>query len=337
MNFPTIGDLARVLAIREGNSSLKSTITRLSHEVSTGRVQDVARHLSGDLIHLSSLEAQISAAQTYRQAAAETASVADAMQNVLGQLQDMVTGTATIWLSETTLGASSTRLTAAEQARGMLYTAVQSLNGAVGGRFLFAGEAFDKPPLPSASAFMAMIDDLTAGLDSADDAIEAINNWFAGGPDEDSYLGQAYSGSLAPPSAVAIDGSTRVTLAPDAASDGIRELLRGLAIATVAANDAFASNGTAQRDLLAAAGNGLLEANSGLVSMRSGLGQAQRGIELSMARNAALTTVLTIERNGLVEADSYDAASKLVQAEAQLEALYVLTRKMAGLSLVRHL
>ena len=335
MNFPSIGDLARVLAIREGNNALKSQITRLSHEVSTGRVQDIGRHLAGDLVHLSSLEAQLATGETYRRAAAETASAAETMQTVLGQLQEMVSGTATLWLSETTLGEASTRMAAADQARGMLETALQSLNANVGGRYLFAGEAFDTAPLPQSRPFLAMIDTLTAGA-TVDEALATIDEWFAADGD-DSYLGAAYAGSLSAPTPVAIDNSTRVTLTPNAADGGIRDLLRGLSIATLAASDGFAGDEAAQKKLMVAAGHALLEADTGLVAARSSLGQVQRNIELSITRNRALTTALGIERNGLIEADGYDAASKLVQAEAQLESLYVLTRKMAGLSLVRHL
>ena len=50
-----------------------------------------------------------------------------------------------------------------------------------------------------------------------------------------------------------------------------------------------------------------------------------------------MLTSIQIERTSMIQADAYEAGSQLIQAEAQLEALFAMTARLSNLSLAKYL
>jgi flagellar hook-associated protein 3 FlgL len=83
--------------------------------------------------------------------------------------------------------------------------------------------------------------------------------------------------------------------------------------------------------------NELLQGQSGAVTLQSRVGFAQARIDTIATRNAAEVTSLQMARNALLEVDPFEAATKLEEAQFQLQSLYSVTVRMSQLSLVNYL
>ena len=89
MSLVSIGDLAQSFLLRRQNVALKSDLQRLSGELTTGRVADVAARLSGDLVPLSGLDASLSSLRAYRAVNSEAALFTGVMQTALGRIDSL--------------------------------------------------------------------------------------------------------------------------------------------------------------------------------------------------------------------------------------------------------
>ncbi len=111
----------------------------------------------------------------------------------------------------------------------------------------------------------------------------------------------------------------------------------GLTIGAVVSKGAFDGDHAAQAKMMRAGGGALIEGNAGVALIRSDLGMTEQVIERSSVRLGATLTNLQIERTNLIQADTYEAGSQLIQAEAQLEALFAMTARLSNLSLAKYL
>jgi flagellar hook-associated protein 3 FlgL len=66
MNLTSIGDLARGLTLKSRATEIKTQIETLSHEMSTGKVQDVSGRLDGDYSHLLDLDRSLSRLEAFK-------------------------------------------------------------------------------------------------------------------------------------------------------------------------------------------------------------------------------------------------------------------------------
>ncbi|MFD1795148.1 hypothetical protein FQV27_14270 [Paracoccus aurantiacus] len=337
MNFVSVGDLSRIFTLRGSNAALRSDIERLSQEVTTGIRADIPKHLGGDLVQLAKIEDGLSQASAYRQVASEAASTASAMQTALGTLQDLADVAGGSMLSDTSLAVSSSLKSVATATKGQLHVAVAALNTNIGGRFVFSGTKVNLPPLASGDNVLAQAKGAISGATDAESAVQMLRTWFNAPPGAGGFADNAYRGAVSPAAEFGVDSSTSVKFDQTANDSGVRDILFGLTLGALVADGAFTDNHDARASMMRAGGAALIAGNASIAQSRSDLGMTEQIVERSKTRLESMMTNLKIERTCLIEADSYEAGSRLIEAEAQLEALFALTARLSNLSLAKYL
>lgn len=334
MTMISIGDLAQNLVLQHRGSALKTSVATLTQELASGTVKDVAARLGGDHSYLTDIESRLTKLDAFDTATSETRLFAEAAQVALSQLQDT-----TVKLGSDLLSSVPTTITtvldqSAERAGRDLEAAISLLNGAVAGQSLFAGTATDRSPLADAGSLLDGLRIAVSGAATAEDIRIAADAWFSGPA---GFESQVYQGAATSLAAVSVGAGQLVDL-PLRADDVIfRNTLKGLALAALSSDAALGLDATTRNELLRDSGETMLSLQSHLSGARSGLGDSQARIEEIAVRNAAERSALTLARNTLLEADPYETAVRLADAQFRLESLYAATVRTAQLSLVRFL
>lgn len=330
MSMISLGDLAQNFMLRRQNTDLKSDLQRLSTELTTGNAADTGRQVSGDYTPLAGIDASLSRLLGYKSTTSEAALFSGAMQTVLSTVESL-TSTLGPQLLAASSGTTATQVNAiGAEARQKLETAMALYNTDLAGRTLFAGVATDGAATISADALFNALETEIIGATSGADVGSRVSNWF---DSPTGYTATGYLGStpLAPVSVAPGDGAD---LGFTAADPGIRDTLKGLAMAALLDRGALAGNATERADLARRAGESLINSASARADMAARLGTIEAQIESASVRNSAETAALQIARNGITAVDPYETASRLEATSQQIEALYSLTARISRLSLV---
>ncbi|SMH43187.1 flagellin [Maritimibacter sp. HL-12] len=328
MSTLSVGDLANTFQLRRLSVSLKTDLTKLGQELATGRKTDLGATLSGDFGPVAAIERSISALNAYRTANTEAAHFLEVAQTSLDHVQ--TTGRD---LTSGLLAASGARdrtmiEASAEDARQKFDSVVSKLNASAAGRTVFSGAATDGPALAGGEDMLAALSASVAGAATAGDVIAAVDAWFGvgGGFESFGYLG---SQTALGPMAIA-DGET-LGFQLRADSPEIRETLKGLAFAGLVAEGALPGDVAQQAELFSHAALHLINADSDLTNLRAGIGTAQGRVEAAQVRNASEASAHDLALGALVLADPYETATALQAVQSQIETLYTVTARIAGL------
>jgi len=332
MSYISIGDMAQTFLLRQQNTHLKTSATRLALELSTGKTSNISQRFSGDFTVISGIENSLKSLHTYVTSAKEAANFSTAMQTALGFVQDQTTSAASS-LMLTSNSASLTQIqNTAVDVRQKFDAVVSSLNTQIGGRSIFAGTATNKPAIASASDMIIDLQTAIAGQTTAAGIEAAVNTWFdtpSGGYETTGYLGS--STKLAP---FKIGTDQNVSVSFTASDTTLRDTLKGLALAALVSEGALSGNISEQALLLKNAGTSLLSVGENQTGMRANIGTAQANIDTVIAHSAAEISALDITKAKLLSVDPYESASELEAVQTQLETLYALTARISRLSLV---
>jgi flagellar hook-associated protein 3 FlgL len=326
----SIGDLANSFLVRRHATELKTQLSRLGTEMATGRKSDLGAALFGDFGPIAAIERSLTAVAAYRVGNSEAAGFLQAAQLALGNVQQMGQQLSAALLTAgnaadiTLIGAT------AEDARQKFSAVVASLNTRFADRSLFGGAATDRTPLASGGAMLTELSAAIAGETTSAGIAAAVDTWFdtpGGGFETLGYFGS--SSDMGP--LVIADGETVEfgTRADDAA---IRDTLKGYALASLIAEGALSGDVEEQAALSTEAALRLLTNDGNVTNIRARIGAAEARIEDASARNAAEASAYELARSELTGADPYERATELQAVYAQIEALYTVTARIAGLS-----
>lgn len=334
MSFVSVGDLAQSFRIRRQTADLKTAATRLTRELTTGRVADPGARVGGDFRPLARIEHQLSLLSSYKTTAIEAETAAATAQMSLSRIAASADE-----LSGTLLrGGSTPELvqlrTFGLEARAAFGQAVDALNASSGGRFLFSGAATQTAPLPDGASMLADITAAVAGQTTVGGILDAVDAWFAPGGGYDA----AYAGDTAPAGAQRIAPGVDVALGLSAADDGVRNTLRAFATGALLAYDSLLPAAAHPRSELAeAAGMRVLEASRTMGAEAAALGVIQGRIEAAKATHATEAAVLEEARFAILQAEPYETATRLEETTTRLETLYTVTARLARLRLSDYL
>ena len=90
MSSISLGDMAQSVNLRRQNTELKTEMSRLTSELSSGKVQDVIKHLGGDLNYLTDVERSLHLNKVFAASATEAAGFSGAMQASLEKVQHSI-------------------------------------------------------------------------------------------------------------------------------------------------------------------------------------------------------------------------------------------------------
>jgi flagellar hook-associated protein 3 FlgL len=334
MKIQSIGDLAQSLMLRQQNAGLKQTMQRLTSELSTGRVQDTSKHLSGDYSRLTDIERSMTLLNGYKTAGDEAAVFASATQSALERMQNVTSdlGTNLIQISSSTL--STVLETNSATALGQFESLVSALNTDVAGRGLFSGAATDRAAVLGADDLLADLKAAMAGATTAADMRTAADAYFgpSGGFETTGYVGS--NTAIAP---MALRDGEKVVLDIKADNSAFRDMLKETALAALATDPAFGLTRLDQAEVMNSAGQNLLTVQDDLTSLRAGVGFAESRIENFQTRTEAERISIEYAKGALLAVDPYEAATRLEDAQFQLESLYSVTVRLSRLNLTSFL
>ena len=327
--FATFGDMASAFHSRTMSARLKSDMSRLGVELTTGIKTNIGAAVSGDFGPIAGIEHSLKTLESYKVATNEASTVASAMQHSLGAIQTQSQELSAGLLTATTSrGATLIKATAHDAEQKFLAT-VSQLNTNVMGRSLFSGAATDRPALAKGEDMLAALKVEIAGETTAAGVSARIDAWFddpGGGFETVGYLG-----SDNPAGPIRLGNGETAELDMQADNQEIRDVLKAIAKSAVMADGALDGRIDEQLLLTKAAGEGLLTANDSFTLARANVGALEARIENVSTRNEAEKSALEISRNELIAADPYDTATELQAAYGQLESLYTVTARMSQL------
>jgi len=328
-----IGDLAQALVLSRRNVTLKDSIQALSNEAVTGLVRDKTERVNGDYVPLAGIEATLTQLQAYRSVTTETGMIASHMQIALTSISDSASTLSSSLLAAATSNSPSRINTLAFEASQRLQSAMAALNTRMGERSLFAGVATNNSAVADTETMMIALDAAIAGAISSADVETAIDDWFS---DPAGFQAIVYQGgaALGP---VPVGPDQQVQIDVTALDPAIVSMIKGLAMASLLQRGALAGSDVARADLAKRAGESLASSQTAFAELGARLGTTEASIVNAGIQNDAQKSALETARLGLLSVDPYETASKLQEAQTQLETLFTITSRMSRLSLVNFL
>ena len=335
MGMTTIGDLSRHLVSVRHNVQIKERLNTLSQELSTGRVADLTAHLGREQARFHDISRQLDLVTAQSRSLDETAHFLSVAQIALSRVGDAGDTAATALLSVVNEAGPQQRGAAANEAARAFEAMVAALNTKVAGRAIFSGTEVDTSPLPSASDMLQSILTAASGATDAAAVETAIDTWFdtPGG----GFMTSVYGGSVTDNITRPIGDGEVVEFAVRADHPAIRAALTAAAVGAIAEDPGLSIPDADRAILLRRSGEALVENAMGLSHVRADLGGMEARVDLAATRLSAQHTALSIARNEMSAADSYETASALQQVQLQLETHYTLTARLSRLSLTEYL
>lgn len=332
--FTSVGDLSRFVLLRQSNAQLKTRLSVLSQEMTTGLKADVPAATGGNLGRLAQVQGRLATLESFNRNASLVQSETSALQAALEGIAGLANRGPELQAAAAMEDEAALDMRAAQAAQDFR-TAVRLINTEAGGRFALSGTEVGTAPLAPAEDILALARTQVAGMTDPVAISGALDAWFssdvAGG-----FLDQAFRGNTEATS-TGVSPDTTIQRDLNASALEFRTLLKGLAMAALAGEPAAALPHGAKSVLIRAAGRELSEASLGIVRARATLGMQQESIDQALARNAAEGSALSIARSDILAADPYQTASELTQTEANLQNLYALTARMTKLSLTDYI
>ncbi|RME18833.1 MAG: hypothetical protein D6801_00355 [Alphaproteobacteria bacterium] len=330
MTFFSIGDLASAFQLRQLSGQMKADMTRLVKEVSTGQKQDLRSSISGDFGPLAAIERSLTVLKSYSSANAELESFLSAAQTSLEDIQGLGRDISPGLLQAADTGEASLIDTLSTDAQQKLSAATSRLNLRFGGRSVFAGAASDSQALVDGKTLLQSIKAAVAGETTVEGFIQAVDDWFdtpGGGFESDAYLGS--TDNLGP---FPIGDGETLSMEARADDPAIREFLKGLTLASLAADASLPGNPSAGKEIASAAATRLMAADGMMTQMRADLGVQQARLDEATTKNGSQAEAFELAKSELISADPYETATELQAVRSRLETLYAATARIADLS-----
>ncbi|MFK7744708.1 MAG: flagellin [Roseobacter sp.] len=334
MSSVSLGDLSQSFLMQRRSVDLRESMSRLTDELSSGKVSDVREVLSGNHNYLSDLERSLEVLDAFSVANTEAAYLTGAMQAVLDRVQSTA---GQLGLDLLLAGGGPVGVVAGSpstNATTRLETMISSLNDDIAGRSLFAGTSTDSVPLESAETLMAEVLTAVAGQTSPEDIEAAAKAWFDSPTGFDALI---YSGSNTAIAPFALSETERVSLDVRANDAALKDALLYTTLAAIADDPSLNLDVPQQSELFGLAGVGLQTNQDSITDLRSRIGSIEARIETISARNQAEETSAEFARNALLAADPFEVATELESVQFQLQSLYSVTVRSSQLSLVNFL
>jgi flagellar hook-associated protein 3 FlgL len=333
MTTLSVGDLAQLFLLKRQSAVAKQAITDRSTELTTGLAADKGAHVSGDFAPLASLQTSLAQLSGYAAVNSEAGGMAEAMQTALDTIDKQGTTVSSVLLLAGNGSAATSLGVVGGQAEDAFRTAMSALNARYGDRSLFAGQNTDNAALGSADTVLSDLTTLTAGAQTVQDVTTALDSYFADGGTFDTTI---YQGGAAM-SALQVGPDQTAQIDVRATDPALKATLKAMAMGALLAHGVLGGSQTAQAQLAQTAGEALVSAQSDRTQLAAHLGTVQARIADADTSNQAQISSLKIAQSQMISVDSYEATTRLQEAQTQLESLYTITARMAKLHLTDYL
>lgn len=328
----SVGDASMTNILARQGADLRGQVQRAAQEVATGRHSDIGQMMRGDVAPLLAVDASLARLAAYKTNTTDAAFQTAAQQSAISCLSQLAAGiTTTLMGSRDFPTAAQVNATAAD-ARGRLASAVGLINTQAAGRAVFSGIETDTVPLGSVDDMLAALETAAVGATTAGQVEAAVNGWFA----DPLGFGTFYQGGT-PLSPIPIAPGETAKLSTTAMDPAIRDTLAGFAMAALLDRGMLAGDTEERARLAQIAGQTLHRTEDARITLSARIGTVEAQIEAARTRNGAEATSLGILRSDIGSVDTYEAATRLENVWAQLEALYLVTARVSRLSLAEFL
>ncbi len=320
-------DLVSFTRLSRAIADIKSRADIARSESVTGRREDVTAATNGDVGSAHLLKKAIDDARSFQQLLVVSQNRAQRTQASLDVIGGDAVRIGTEALSANGRDDSYALNTLAADARAAVFNAFSALNVSEGGRALFSGDASDRLPFGDPEQLLTDVGAIVAGATDAADAQAQLDTYFndpAGG-----FATNIYQGGTNKVAPVEISPGVRIDVSATAADQPIRDLLRGLAGIAVQQSASFADAKSFLEDSAATT----IAADGDVTQLRGVIGVGEAQIAAAVTRYEAEEAILTSLFNDKTGRDQFEAASELQLLESQLEASYLLTARLARLSI----
>ncbi len=326
-----VPDMLSFSTLSRNVSDLKARADTTRTESVTGRHDDLTKHLGGDVGSAHLLKKAVDDVRLFQQNLALSKARAETTQLALNGVSADSNRIATDTLAALGRNDTTVLTTLSDDAQTAVSAVFSALNTVFGGRALFGGDVTDRAPLAAPEQLISDVQAIIAGAIDAADAEAQLDIYFndpAGGFATTIYQGGANAAPL-----VEISPGIRIDASTKADDQSVKDIIRSLAV--IANRDAatFADANT----LIENNSTRALGADAVLTEVRANIGVSEARIGDAIGRYEAEEAVLTSVYNNKTARDPYEAASELQLLETQLEASYLVTGRLARLSIANYL
>src|SRR3990167_7477050 len=305
-------------------TDLRQNIARTAEEATTGRYADLTAHMSGRIGNAMLSQKAIEDIGFQREQLSQRESRLDLTQRSLTLVHDRAQGLDTTMRQALANGDLISQGLAARDAKAALGNVFSALNVRFGERFLFAGDATASLPFPNPDDLLTELRLIADTATDPADFTASLDTYF-------NTPGGAWQQSIYGGAATASD--------PDAVTGtdpALVELIRGLAV--MALSDPADSPALLSQnpDTVLAGAEHVTSGLTALINLRADRGVIQEQIQVQKESLDIEETIFTNAFNALTARDEYEAASSLKTLESTLEASYLLTSRLASLSLLNY-
>jgi flagellar hook-associated protein 3 FlgL len=335
MTFNSIGDLASRLMLNQSNQQAKSSLVRLSQELTTGLTSDIGSALRNDFSVQASWERSISSSQVREKTLSEAMTRLQAKQAVLSSINENSSSLANDISLAATAGTMSGLDAVSTNARDALAQALSQLNTQTAGRSLFSGSLSNGPATADFDTVMSSVSAAVSGAATIGDITTAVQDWMDDA--SNGFAAVAYLGDGEDSSTIRLTEGRVLKDSTRADDPALQQTLQNLIIASLATDEGLALTLENKGFLLEAASSGLRAAADEVTGLQASLGYMESEIADGIVQAGAEISTAQILRTDTLGVDQYETASKLQEAELQLEKIYLLTSRTAQMSLLEYL
>jgi flagellar hook-associated protein 3 FlgL len=348
----SVTDFGTLNQIVDATAGIKQNINQLTAETSSGYLASSYAGLGGAAAPALDLSAQIAATTQLQTNTQSAATLQQAAQTALGQIESVASNFATQANQLQTLPNSAPTVAAAAQ--DALRQVAGLLDTEVGGIYVFAGQDSATPPIPnpdniSQSAFTTAIQNAVANLTTNGAAATTASTLAIASPGGTTPFSATLE-SAGAQSEVDIGGGVRVALAPLANSNSnaqsagagttstgsyTRDILMSLATLT-----GLTPTQTESANFPAFIQNTVTTLNGAVSAINTdigALGDRQDQVTTAQTDLGDTNTTLQTQLSNLQDADLTTVATQLSQAQTQLQASYQILSSLSTLTLARFL
>jgi len=317
-------------------------------EVATGKRADLADRLGDSAASLFGLQASRTHARGHIDRIGIVETRLSVTQTALQHLRGTTEGLQYRQLLDETVNTDGYGTLQRQGATAGIAQVLSTLNSAVDGRYLFAGQAVDTPPMIQDNTMLTEVETVVANHVAAaggriettaqvDALLAEVTSMF-----DDSHAnpalhfsGQLYQGAADATADLSFDDGTgrAITYGAKASEGGVRSLLEGLHLLAAVQKDEGQFGAAAYKQLAAATVSKIDAGSNAITGIEARLGRGQSDTNTFREEQQASIVTLGNRIANLQEADPTEAATRLASLETQLQASFLATSRILRLSL----
>ena len=298
-----IATFANTNMLIQASMNLQAKLTDQQTQESSGVKTTSFSGLKGDAGKLLDLQGQATRLQAESDMATSAAADVQSAYSAVSNITDLTTTIRSQLSAALSNTSATTPLISAADAQGWLQTLQSELNTEVGGRYVFSGQAVDRPPVDFSNPAYAPAADPTT-------------------PDTSYFSGTDTTRRLATTTGTTIDISV------SADSSGFEKLARALSMIASAPTD---------KTELGAAYDLATSALTDLGATQATLSNQAAALDTVSSDNTVKITTLKNLAHDLTGADLSTAAVMVTQYTTQLEAVYGSIGQLSNVSILKYL